>query len=122
MGSISSGVAGCGGNNERRSSWASASPAAAMAAGGGTAALNISAQQHAQLERLYRQSITTGSSGQQVGSGSGGGAAGAGSDQQQALSGVQQLQLEFQKLCATTNAKKDSSPTPASSGFRYLCA
>lgn len=46
---------------ERRSSWASSSAAAAAVAGGSTgsaaAALAINAQQQAQLERLYRQSI-----------------------------------------------------------------
>lgn len=39
-------------SGERRSSWASSS------AGAGSAALAINAQQQAQLERLYRQSIS----------------------------------------------------------------
>ncbi|KAI1732218.1 protein kinase domain-containing protein [Ditylenchus destructor] len=90
--------------SERRSSWASATPSAGITAG-----LNISAQQHAQLERLYRQSITTGTSATSAGNAPPGGTT-------ESLSGVQQLQLEFQKLCATT---KDTSPAP-NSGYNSL--
>lgn len=66
---------------ERRGSWA----AAATNTGPPS---HISPQQHAQLERLYRQSIAQGSSS-------------SGSEQ---LTGVQQMQMEFQKLCASTDS------------------
>jgi hypothetical protein len=60
--------------------------------------LAINAQQQAQLERIYRQSIGQAANvvpGTSIGDGT--------------ISGVQQLQMEFQKLCATT---KDTSPGP----------
>ncbi|KAH7711196.1 Protein KIN-29 [Aphelenchoides avenae] len=63
---------------ERRSSWASSTA---------TNALQISPQQQAQLERLYRQSV-------------GGNPGSPGTAEY--LNGVQQLQLEFQKLHACT--------------------
>jgi serine/threonine protein kinase len=70
--------------NERRSSWASSSS---------TAAGHLSQQQQAQLEKLYRQSI------------GGGGGTSSNSD---ALTGVQQLQREFQKLKAFTQDQQQS--------------
>ncbi len=79
---------------ERRSSWASTTVSSMNAAAHG---LNISAQQQAQLEQLYRQSLLQSAAANDAASG---------------LSGVQQLQLEFQKLCASTNSK-DSSPVPS---------
>ncbi|KAI3407707.1 hypothetical protein GPALN_014360 [Globodera pallida] len=86
--SICSGVVTGG---ERRSSWASSSA--------GSAALAINAQQHAQLERLYCQSIGQANSSGASSESNGGGAC---------MSSVQQLQHEFQKLCANT---KEGSPT-----------
>uniref|UniRef100_A0A914D6B2 non-specific serine/threonine protein kinase n=1 Tax=Acrobeloides nanus TaxID=290746 RepID=A0A914D6B2_9BILA len=65
-------------STERRSSWAAAAT--------NTAPPHISPQQHAQLERLYRQSIA---------------AQGSSSSASEQLTGVQQLQMEFQKLCAS---------------------
>uniref|UniRef100_A0A915D956 non-specific serine/threonine protein kinase n=1 Tax=Ditylenchus dipsaci TaxID=166011 RepID=A0A915D956_9BILA len=91
------GIAALGG--ERRSSWASPTPASTATG------LNISAQQQAQLERIYRQSIgSTGVPGTSNPS--------SNPNESTPLSGVQQLQLEFQKLCASTT--KDSSPVPPS--------
>jgi hypothetical protein len=67
--------------------------------------LAINAQQQAQLERLYRQSINQQANAVAVTGNVVGAVDGA-----TALSGVQQLQLEFQKLCAST---KDNLPGTA---------
>lgn len=81
---------------ERRSSWASSST--------GSAVLAINAQQQAQLERLYRQSIG------QTSAGNASGVVNSADAMNTAqLSGIQQLHLEFQKLCADT--KNNSSIT-----------
>nr|CAD2189428.1 unnamed protein product [Meloidogyne enterolobii] len=91
--------------DERRSSWASScssSITSGSVAAATAAALAINAQQQAQLERLYRQSIAQTN------------AAASTSDAtaSSALPSVQQLQLEFQKLYAST---KEGSPGPAAS-------
>ncbi|CAK5078355.1 unnamed protein product [Meloidogyne enterolobii] len=91
--------------DERRSSWASScsAPITSGSVAATAAALAINAQQQAQLERLYRQSIAQTN------------AAASSSDASasSALSGVQQLQLEFQKLYAST---KEGSPGPGGVG------
>ncbi|KAL7070169.1 hypothetical protein ACQ4LE_010580 [Meloidogyne hapla] len=91
--------------DERRSSWASScSPSIAAGSVAATAAaLAINAQQQAQLERLYRQSIAQTNAA----------AASAEASVSSALSSVQQLQLEFQKLYAST---KEGSPGPVGVG------
>jgi serine/threonine protein kinase len=78
--------------NERRSSWASATSSSTAAAAG-----LLSQTQQAQLEKLYRQSI--------------GGGTTSNTD---ALTGVQQLQREFQKLKACTQEQQQTQQNPLS--------
>uniref|UniRef100_A0A7E4W5C1 non-specific serine/threonine protein kinase n=1 Tax=Panagrellus redivivus TaxID=6233 RepID=A0A7E4W5C1_PANRE len=71
--------------NERRSSWASSATSA-----------HLSAQQQAQLERLYRQSIGGASPSPSTGGG------------ESSLSSIQQLQIEFERLRACTQEQHQS--------------
>lgn len=95
-------------SGERRSSWQPTSSVSATNTG-----LNISAQQRAQLENIYRQSIgqsnpngpnNKNNSAQQTG---------------ENFFGVQQLLIEFQKLCASTKEGSPVSASTSSYGFAY---
>lgn len=98
-------------SGERRNSWHPTSSASAVNAG-----LNISAQQRAQLERIYIQSI-----GQNSHSTSPSSINANPSQAGDNLFGVQQLLKEFQKLCASTKEGSPVSNSLTSYGLVFYC-
>lgn len=111
-----SGSGSCGAtSSERRSSWASTT---STTVGG----LNISAQQQAQLERLYKQSIASPGSRNGFNPSNTGSVSGINFQPSESLTGVQQLQIEFQKLCASTTKSaipsSSQGPLPLSSSYK----
>lgn len=99
-------------SGERRNSWHPTSSASAVNAG-----LNISAQQRAQLERIYVQSIGQNSHSTSPSSNNPNLTGQAGDN----LFGVQQLLKEFQKLCASTKEGSPVSNSLTSYGLVFYC-
>lgn len=106
IGNVLSGGGSCNANSsERRSSWASA-----ISTNGN---LNINKQQQAQLELIYKQSIASPSNSLNTES-----VCGINFQPSDSLTGIQKLQIEFQKLCASATKSSSQRPLPLSSSYK----